>query len=154
MEGFAFQTEGPQFSGEGVRHPVTDTGSKSVMLTAERHDEITITSIEDAFRRDSPIPDTVTVQQRSNTYYGPKLQVVGDSGDVFLITAPGPDRYLYLWGENKNDRGERECWYRLAEIRASLSEDQGQYHLCHQCNEPLRTAEHERLAAIGQCPNV
>jgi hypothetical protein len=137
-----------------VRKPVADAGSKSVMLAAERHDIISIVDVENQISDDNTVQQCVSVKQRHNTFYGPKLLVECESEREYLLTAPGPDRYLYLWGENVTEFGTRESWFKLAEVQATLNESRNRYHLCHECNEPLKTAEHEKLAAIGQCPNV
>jgi len=154
MSGFSFKTEGPQFEGEGVRKPVTKPESKRVMLTAERRDEIAVETVINTFQNGVEIPEKVSVRQRTNTYYGPKLLTIDGSGIEYLLTAPGPDSQLILWRENINGTGNRGSWARLAEIQATLTNNSSPYHLCHQCNQPLKSADHERLVAIGQCPNV
>lgn len=154
MAGFAFSTDGNHGSGEGVRNPTTDRGSKEVMLRGELRDEIEIQEIECRMDTERSVPERVIVRQRINTYYGPKLRVESETGQEYLITAPGPDSYLLLWAGKLNKRGTREEWIKLAEVRAVLNDNGGGYHLCQQCNEPLKTADHQRLAAIGRCPNV
>lgn len=152
MSGFAFRVDESQGSSDGVRKPVADAGSKSVMLAAERGDVISIVDVENNFSDGGSVPQSVSVKQRHNTFYGPKLLVKSEK--EYLMTAPGPDSHLYLWGGNLTDFGTRESWFKLAEVRATLEESTNRYHLCHECNEPLKTAEHEKLAALGQCPNV
>lgn len=124
------------------------------MLTAERHDVISIIDVETIFSDDPSVPESVSVKQRQNTFYGPKILVECKSEREYLMTAPGPDSHLYLWAENLTEYGTRESWFKLAEVRASLEDSRNRYHICHECNKPLKTAEHEKLAAIGQCRNV
>jgi len=154
MAGFAFSADGDHGAEDTVRHPSTDQGSKSVMLRGELQDEVEILSVERKLSEGHSIPETVTVRQRTNTYYGPKLLTIAESGREYLLTAPGPDSYLLLWGEDLHQQAGRTGWVEVAEVRGQLADDQGRYHLCHQCNEPLKTAEHQRLASIGQCPNI
>lgn len=154
MAGFAFSADGDHGAKEGVRHPTTDPESKSVMLRGELQDEVKLLSVEHKLSEDHAVPGSVVIRQRTNTYYGPKLLAVAESGREYLLTAPGPDRYLILWGEELHQRGGRTGWVKVAEVRCKLAEDHGGYHLCHQCNEPLKTAEHQRLARVGQCPNI
>lgn len=154
MAGFAFSADGDHGTEEGFRHPTTDQGSKSVMLRAELQDEVEILAVERRISESYSVPDSVAIQQRTNTYYGPKLLAVAESGREYLLTAPGPDSDLLLWGEELHQQGGRTGWVKVAEIRGRLADDQGGYHLCHQCNEPLKTAEHQRLASMGQCPNI
>lgn len=152
MYGFSFKTNSKQDSGDGFRMPITDSGSKSVMLSAERDDNIRVDSIEEEFAVNEQVPDSLVVLQRVNTYFGPKLLTTDSEGNHYLLTAPGPESFLILWGEHKSKTGNRESWFRQAEIRASLSDDVKKYHLCPECGEPIKSSDHIRLAAIGQCP--
>lgn len=154
MAGFVFSADGTNGGEEGLRHPKTDQGSKSVMLRGEIQDEIEILSVERKISEEHTVPESVAIRQRTNTYYGPKLLTVAESGGEYLLTAPGPDSHLLLWGEELHQHGGRTGWVKVAEIRGQFSEDQGGYHLCQQCNKPLKTADHQRLASMGQCPNI
>lgn len=154
MAGFTFSTTNDSEPDQGVRIPETDQSSKQLMLCGETQDEVGISTVEERLSDNLEIPDELIIKQRTNTYYGPKLLVISNSGKEHLITAPGPDSHLLLWAGNQNDRGNRRGWIKLAEVTAHLIDDKSRYHLCQQCNEPLQTADHQRLAAIGQCPNV
>lgn len=129
--------------------PTTDYGSRKVMLSAERRDTIEIESIEQRLTQGN-IPTDLEVVERTATYFGPELLLQSDDRN-FLLTAPGPDCQLLLWSEIVNERGYRQEWSRLAEVRASIAETP-QYEICDQCGYPIRTGEHERLSAIGRCP--
>lgn len=129
--------------------PTTDYASRNVMLSAERRDTIEIESIEQRFTQVN-IPEDLEVVERTTTYFGPELLLQSNDSN-FLLTAPGPDCQLLLWSEVVNERGYRQEWGRLAEVRASIAETL-QYEICDQCGYPIRTEEHERLSAIGRCP--
>lgn len=136
--------------GEPVGDPVTGYESKLVMLRAERHDEIVIEDTVERIRHVGQIPDRAVVAQRTNTYFGPKLKLY--SGNVnYLLTAPGPDSHLLLWVADTNVDGFRQGWHELAEVKANLADDLPNYDLCPYCGEPLKTLEHEQLAATGDC---
>lgn len=154
MRGFSFKTRGGQSIDEGWRKPVADKESKSVMLSAERGDEIEVESTVEDQRDGDLIPNSITIKQRVNTFYGPKLHGSDEMNRGYLITAPGPDSYLSLWSESTSDKGGRESWVELTEIKASFKDNQSRYHRCPYCNKPFKTADHERQAAIGQCPNI
>jgi len=124
------------------------------MLRAERHDEIRFTDIVQQFSSAARIPDRATVLRRINTYYGPSLILHDeDRGQElnYQLTAPGPDTYLYLWGAETDDGGFRTTWFKLAEMKAEFAQAQPQYDICGYCGEPIRTLEHERAVAFGQC---
>jgi len=154
MAGFAFSADGDHGAEEVFRHPTTDQGSKAVMLRGELQDVLEILSVESKISENHTVPEFITIRQRTNTYYGPKLLTVAESAGEYLITAPGPDSFLLLWGEESHEQGGRTGWVKVAEVRGQLVEDQGGYHLCQQCNEPLKTAKHQRLASMGKCPNI
>lgn len=134
--------------------PTTSHESKTVVLAAERGDRVKIGEVIKAFHEDQFIPEELTVLKRNSTYYGPKLRVHAESdGDDhnFLLNAPGPATELMLWaGETRKSNGI-ESWYRLAEVRARLAEDQPSFEICPQCKNPVRSVEHERLASLGMC---
>lgn len=152
MEQLSEATSQPT-SSTPVGDPLTDYDSKMVALRAERHDEIQITEVESELRPGAEYPETFTVAQRTETYYGPKLLL--DSGaENYLLTAPGPDSQLLLWEAERGADGFRKGWCKLAEIRVEFGESLPQYDLCPYCSEPLKTLEHERMAGFGECPEV
>lgn len=130
--------------------PVTEYNSKMIMLRAERHDEIEISEVVEEISPLQSIPKTCSVKQRTNTYYGPKLVLKNGNSD-FMLTAPGPDANLLLWGTKANSDGFRQSWQKIAEVKVTFSDEQPQYDLCPYCREPLQTLEHERESAVGQC---
>lgn len=129
--------------------PATDYASRKVMLRAERRDTVKIDAIEQRFTQEG-VPTELDVVERTATYFGPEILLQSNDSN-FLLTAPGPDCHLLLWSEIVNERGYRQEWCRLAEVRAAIA-DTPQYETCDQCGYPIRTEEHERLAAIGRCP--
>lgn len=130
--------------------PVTEYDSKMIMLRAERHDDIEIEEVIEEIDSTSSIPDSYSVTQRTNTYYGPKLEMKSRQSD-FMLTAPGPDAHLLLWKAKTNADGFRQSWCKLAEVKAKFGESQPQYDLCPYCGEPLKTLDHERDSAVGRC---
>jgi hypothetical protein len=137
--------------------PVTDHDSKTVMLRAERDDNVRVVDIVDRFSEREPVPRELTVIQRSNLYYGPKLLLHSsrEGRDYnYQLTAPGPDTYLYLWAAETDTDGFRKAWYKLAEVRAVFGADQPQYDICPDCGGPIKTLEHERYSAFGECPGL
>lgn len=128
----------------------TEYDSKITMLRAERHDEITIEGVVTVVDSTQKIPDSLRVQQRNSTYFGPKLKLTNGLSD-YMLTAPGPDSELLLWTAETDDDGFRNGWQKLAEVTTSFSGQQPQYDLCPYCGSPLKTLEHERKAAVGQC---
>lgn len=137
----------------GLR-PTTSASSKMVVLAAERGDRIKVCSKIREIQSGQELPDVVTVLRRNSTYYGPKLLVHAEIRDVdhnYLITAPGPASELMVWGAETDDDKYRKGWYRLAEIEAQLADDQPTFDVCPQCNNPVRSNEHERMASIGMC---
>lgn len=128
--------------------PVTTYESRSVMLRAERRDEIVITEIISE-HVGGELPNTYTVVQRTETYYGPELLLYSDESNYLLI-APGPDCQLMLLVDTSND-DERRSWERVAEVTAEIK-DIEQYEICDQCGNPIRSLQHERLSSFGQCP--
>lgn len=78
-----------------MTEPITEHNSKTVMLAAERKDHIQITDTIQRFDDSVAIPDEVTVVQRTDPYFGPKLLVHAtvDGEDAnYLLTAPGRTR--------------------------------------------------------------
>lgn len=147
-----YQTRGRM---DGTK-PVTDRNSKMVMLRAERGDIVENRGVISEYKEEATIPDRLEVQRRTSTYYGTELLLEptdNPSQEKYLITAPGPDSYLYLWVSDTDEDGFREGWSIAAEIKASFSEDIPQYSLCSKCGEPIKNLEHVRLAAIDSCPS-
>jgi hypothetical protein len=135
----------------GATEPITDHDSKTVMLRAERHDEISVTEVIDRIRQGGDIPSTTTVVRRTNPYFGPKLLLHAETTN-YLLTAPGPNTQLLLWGPQRTNSGNRKGWSTIAEVTATLVDDQSQYDLCSECGDPIQTLEHERRAAVNRCP--
>ena len=134
--------------------PLTSGSSKMVVLAGERKDLVEIGSIIERFRNGVVVPSEVTVLERESTYYGPKLLVHAQPDDVdrnYLITAPGPGSELMLWGAETDGENNRTGWYRLAEVKAQLAENQPSYEVCPQCKNAIQSIEHERMAALGMC---
>lgn len=129
--------------------PSTDAESRKTILRTERKDTIGISNVLQKFY-DADIPESFTVVERTETYYGPELLLAAD-GRNYRLTAPGPDTQLLLWGESTNEREYRESWVRLAELQVFI-DGTPQYDICDQCGAPIRSKEHERLSAIGRCP--
>lgn len=135
--------------------PVTDRESKMVMLRAERGDRLSINATVQQFKPDISIQEKFEVQRRISTYYGTELllEPLGSGQrSKFLLTAPGPDTFLYLWVSETDSDGFREGWSVAAELKVSFSEGVPQYALCEECGNPIKSLEHERLAAMDNCP--
>jgi len=132
--------------------PVADYESKTVMLRAERKDKIRLTKICNSFIEQSDIPSEFSVAQRTNTYFGPQL-LLDAANHLYQLTAPGPDTYLLLWKLEPPSDGDNQRWIQIAEVKADFDGDQPAYNVCPDCGEPIQTAEHDRLALIGRCPN-
>lgn len=135
--------------------PVTDRSSKMVMLRAERGDGIQISQVERTFQDHYDIPTGLEVQRRTPTFYGTELQLSPSdpqNSRSYLLTAPGPDAYLHLWAAVTDSDGYRESWEVVAEVRVAFSDELPQYSICSNCGEPIKSLEHERLAAINSCP--
>lgn len=132
---------------------VTDSDSKTVMITAERGDIVTVKSIESTFI-DTDIPEEFEVLRRTEPYYGPKLLMfasVNDDERNFLLTAPGPLSQLKLWIDDLAASGKRQGWIEAAEVTASLAVEQPPYERCPECGEMIRSIEHERASISGLC---
>jgi len=120
--------------------PATEYSCKEVMLRAERHDTIVVEGYGE-----------LTVAARTETFYGPKLEATGPDGEsAYMLTAPGPAHDLWLWRAIETEEGFHEGWELVDEVIAEVG-DVSQYDICPHCGEPLKTAEHERQAAVGMC---
>lgn len=138
--------------------PVTDHDSKTVILQAGRRDKISIIEVVDRISEDIEIPDMASVVKRTATYFGVKLMLHAehDGEDYnYVLTAPGPDAYLLLWGANtrKDEDGRkwRSSWYPGAEVKAYLHEPDNEFRWCRVCRQPMETIQHERESALGIC---
>lgn len=135
--------------------PITDRDSKMVMLRAERSDQLKITRVISEFETATTIPDEFEVQQRVSTYYGTELlleSTASENREKYLLTAPGPDTFLYLWASRTDSDGFREGWSVVSEIKAKFSDEMPQYSICDNCGEPIKSLEHEKLAVMDSCP--
>ena len=130
--------------------PTTSFNSKEVMLRAERHDRLLTEAVHERFEAAVSVPDELSVTKRTNTYYGPELQLSSD-GRSWMLTAPGPDTDLLLWRSTTSDGEFIDGWSKIAEVTMEFADEQPQYDLCPYCGDPLRTLEHERQAATGDC---
>lgn len=122
------------------------------MLRGERGDSIDIKDIVQTIGQPTKIPESLSVVQRTDTYYGPVLLLTAGNHE-FRITAPGPDYHLLLWASELDETGSQERWRKVAEVRAELS-DCSPYERCSVCDRPIRTAEHKRLSTINECENL
>jgi len=137
--------------------PITDRDSKMVMLRAERGDRIDVVQTVGRFQQDLTIPDELEIQRRVSTYHGTELLMEPASPGVnekYLLTAPGPDSYLFIWSSETDSEGYREKWSVLGEIKAQFSDDLPRYPICEDCGEAIKSLEHERLAAADSCPGA
>ena len=134
-------------------HLGTDSKSKTVMIAAERGDQIRITGVISS-GNSRKVPHELEVLQRTEPYYGPKLltyaPVTGEERN-FLFTAPGPNTQLQLWREDVSEDGKRKGWHEFVEVTASLEPEQPPFERCDQCGEVIRSIQHERAALSGQC---
>ena len=135
--------------------PVTDRNSKMVMLRAERGDTINKREVVSKFQEGRIVPNRLKVQRRVSTFYGAELLLEPTNDghrEKYLITAPGPDSFLYIWSSETDEDGFREGWKLSAEIKVSFSDGIPQYSICSLCGEPIKSLEHARLAATDNCP--
>ena len=132
-------------SPRSFEEPTTDYDSKLVMIRGERGDTIDIDRYGEW-----------AVTRRTDAYFGPKLLLAPENSDRasnVLLTAPGPDRHLYLWFPKDVVDGFQSGWVFEAEVTAELV-DTKKYPICTACGEPMKTLEHQREAAFGVCTNV
>lgn len=150
-------SDGATFGDLDGTKPITDRDSKMVMLRGERGDEIQAIEIIEGIEDHGPIPDKFKITQRLQTYYGAELQLKPSppyNNSSYMLTAPGPDKFLYLWTSETDDDGFRKGWSKVAELKVSFSEDIPKYPICNVCGGPIKSLEHERLAAIDQCESL
>ncbi len=135
--------------------PVTDYDSKTVMMAAERNDNVQIVDVVREFQHGVEIPSRVSVIKRTDTYYGPELLVhstIGGKDQNYLINAPGPSSHLHFWtAKTSDDSTRRSGWTLAAEIKAAFTAEQPPYEKCSLCGEQIRTIEHERKSLLGTC---
>lgn len=125
--------------------------SRTVMLRAERGDQLEITQVVEALTNGRKVPASVTVQERIQRYYGPTLVATELSSEqYFRITAPGPDSNLLLWRSVQSNTGDAS-WCRAAEITARFMNERPTYDICQECGEPIKTYEHARQALFDLC---
>jgi hypothetical protein len=125
----------------------TTHSTKRVFMRAEREDRIIITDVVENSGGEN-IPDTATVVQRNNTYYGPKLRIEApDKSEQYLLTAPGPQTQAIFWCRSGSD------WQEVAEVCLDFDGSVPQYDICLHCGEPLSTIAHQRRSVIGACEN-
>lgn len=131
--------------------PITDLGSKKVMLRGERGDYIVISDVEQEFDSVETLPREMEIVRRESTYYGPELELRTEDRERFLLTAPGPGSYLHLWVPETDSEGRITGWNVSAEVRAGFSSNVPRYSICNRCGEPVKSLEHERMAILGKC---
>lgn len=133
--------------------PITENSSKSLMIKATRGDEISISEVVEHFEPQYEIPQKVEVVHRTETYYGPKLETESN-GSHYLITAPGPNVQLIFWKAITDGEGYLKRWEQIGEVKADFTDNIPQYDICQNCGEPLKSVEHERLAAFNSCSGL
>ena len=131
--------------------PITDSHSKRVMLRAERHDSIVVDHVLHQVDSNFDVPGPLEVIRRSTTYFGPELKLMDSSGSNYKLTAPGPDRNLLMWKADTDDDGYCNAWRVVAEVTCDFGKNLDQYETCPDCGQPIKSAEHERVALIGEC---
>lgn len=132
----------------------TDYDSQTVMMTAERHDNIVVKQLVKEYKRDSSIPNKLKVIKKIDRFHGPEILTHARGGGSeynYLLTAPGPKMQLFLWVGVGPVEGIRRDWALLAEIKATLAAEQPPYQECQLCGELIRTIEHERKSVMGNC---
>lgn len=137
----------------GLR-PTTSSDSKFVILTAERGDYIDITEVTNLLESNAEVPSMVSVIRRDSTYYGPKVLVRSETGSGnrhFMLSAPGPTSELILWAAEITEDDYYESWSSIAEVKASMGDQQGPLKICSECSNPIHSIEHERMAELGLC---
>ena len=130
--------------------PITDSPSKQVMLHAERKDPVAISEVITG-TNDTTIPIALTVIERRETYFGPELLLMRDDGPNYKLTAPGPDYYLLVWKAQTDDEGFCHGWKQIAEVKAEFGDDLPSYDICPECDQPIKSIQHERASLFGQC---
>lgn len=123
------------------------------MIKATRDDVLRVTEIVEHLTPGVDVPTELTVIRRSQTYYGPKLETTANNTN-YLVTAPGPNTQLLLWRGISTPDNYLVRWKQLAEIKADFTDNLPQYDICPDCGEPIKSVEHERLAAFGTCLGV
>lgn len=134
-----------------TNQPVASYKSKQVVLTAQRHDPVKITNIFDIKEGAGSIPKDLDVIQRFDSFFGPDIRLKDETGTNYKITAPGPDRHLFLWLAKTDKEGFCKEWSIIAEVEAKFGEDLPSYDKCPECNGVIKSAAHERAAIFGYC---
>jgi len=117
--------------------PKTEYESQTVMLCAERADVVKI--------ENGPI-DKAQVARRADTFYGPDL-LLDAAGELWKLTCPDRLSQLVLW-EDDMDLETGQQFHVWGEVTAELIEGD-KYNICRDCGEPIKNAQHERLALLG-----
>lgn len=115
--------------------PATDTQSKRVMLRAERGDTVEVDGYGE-----------MSVVRRRTVYWGPTLILSAEDDTEYELTAPGRRHQLQLTEAVEDEDGFVIGMRVVDEVTAQLV-DTKQYAMCA-CGEPIKNAEHERLAAF------
>ena len=139
--------------------PITNRNSQMVMLRGERGDKLQVDEfveyLFDGVRDD--VPGKFTILRRMSTFYGTELLLEPfdtQKDSKYLLTAPGPDKNLVLWKSETDFDGYRIGWSKLSELKASFTENIPNYPICNTCGEPIKSLDHERLAAMEQCEKL
>lgn len=150
---------GPLFTGvkDGSEldktEPVANYRTKTALLEATTGDELIITEIHEGARH---IPEEFEVSSRTNTFYGPTLDVrPTDNHDReqhgWEITCPGPQSHAILWKPVVDDEGHIQTRVKLAKVSLRIYNVAG-YDLCPDCGEPIKDPMHRSVSMLGQCP--
>jgi hypothetical protein len=121
------------------------------MLHAERKDPVSIPEVISEISETATIPVELTVIERRETYFGPELLLMGNKGQNYKLTAPGPDWYLLLWKAETDADGFCTGWEQIAEVRADFGEELPSYDICPECDQPIKSVQHERATLFGEC---
>jgi hypothetical protein len=154
----SFSDKNPSAAGDmdGTK-PITNRQSRMVMLRADRGDSIQIDDTIEYFITNASVPAELEVIQRTSTYHWTELLLKNtpdDQHSMYLLTAPGPDAFLYLWSSETDKDGYRIGWSKIAEVKASFCDGLPKYTICNTCGEPIKSLEHERLAVIDKCDSL
>lgn len=150
-------TWGPVFPVSDPSEPdrdenVADASSRKALLETEHGDTIAVTEVHSGARR---IPEQLEVAQRTNTYFGPKIDLKADEefeGDVHGWTLICPDwkSHAVLWKAVTDHDNFVQDRIRYATVSVDLR-DVTQYDICESCGEPIRDPFHRSMAIIGAC---
>lgn len=122
----------------------TTTATKRVFLRATLDDPIEVVEIHQNIT-DSDVPELFEVVQRQLTYFGPKLWVETPSGEQYHLTVAGPNSEAILWERKDMERVQ------AAELAVEFGDDLPDAKICLQCNEEIRTSQHQTESFLGTC---